>query len=146
MTGATARPRTVGLVIVVFNNDSSPYGATNCLPVLHNTARSPETGVSGDIDIRASAIHMHLCTFLSLGPGARVVSRVRFRPHARAHLPSSRTRYARGVTSPTLTLYPRYSRSKWSRVSLWLLDSRPVRVVSAIRRAAAPLLSLLSHT
>jgi len=45
-------PEDSRLVIVVFNNDSSPYGATNCLPVAHNTSQpasqSSSKGVSRD--------------------------------------------------------------------------------------------------
>lgn len=53
------------LVIVVFNNDSSPYGATNCLPVVHNASQpgSQPANTSGDV---APIIHMHLCTFFFL--------------------------------------------------------------------------------
>jgi hypothetical protein len=52
-------PEDSRLVIVVFNNDSSPYGATNCLPVAHNTsqpANSPD-----DVDVDAPVPYICIC-------------------------------------------------------------------------------------
>ncbi|KYM81233.1 hypothetical protein ALC53_08304 [Atta colombica] len=66
MTGTMERLRTVELVIVVFNNDSSPYGATNCLPVVHNASQPANEHFWQRR--YALTIHMHLCTFLSVRP------------------------------------------------------------------------------
>jgi len=70
-----------GSVIVVFNNDSSPYGATNCLPVVHNASQRTLLATS----IRAH--HTYAFVYLSFSPDVfHLVCNFAFR--RRARLPS----------------------------------------------------------
>lgn len=62
-------PEDSRLVIVVFNNDSSPYGATNCLPVAHNASRASRAGRSQALLVMSiRAYHTYTFVYFSFGP------------------------------------------------------------------------------
>lgn len=63
--------RTVGSSSSSFNNDSSPYGATNCLPVVHNSNQSSQRTL---LATSIRVYHKYAFVYLSFSPDASPIS------------------------------------------------------------------------